>query len=75
MQEEAAADGRQREESLKSMLRAALGSLGELRRMYEVREARWREEERKREKNKMRRFEVPKWPEKGLVCKNQSGVW
>lgn len=29
------------------MLRAALGSLGELRRMYEVREARWREEERR----------------------------
>ena len=33
----------------------------------------WREGERKREKNKM--SEVPSWPEKGLVCKNQSGVW
>ena len=35
----------------------------------------WREEERKREKNKMRGFEAPNWPEKGLVCKTQSGVW
>ena len=35
----------------------------------------WREGERKREKNKMRGFEAPNWPEKGLVCKNRSGVW
>ena len=35
----------------------------------------WREGERKREKNKMRGFEAPNWPEIGLVCKNQSGVW
>ncbi|KAI5120724.1 hypothetical protein M0805_006430 [Coniferiporia weirii] len=37
----------EREEDLRKMLKTALHSLGALREMYEVREARWRDEERR----------------------------
>lgn len=36
-----------REEDLKKALKTAIESIGAMRQMYEIREARWREEERR----------------------------